>query len=230
MVQRGTAPYNLGQFAQVNVAITTALPRALVGTDPKKLIPLLGKSGEELGGRLGELLRSLQEGVSLASKAVLLESIDTVTIPARAERFAASEQFVLNYGPKTKPGVLISYLGDNFKQWFLGKVEEPLTKETTLRYAKLVKSSVDGPILAELGDKAETTLAQIYALLELQKNGEGGVLLTNGWANIFYVNGRAVDVYWLGDGWHVDAYSVTGPDRWDDGLRVFSRNSQSLGA
>ena len=49
--------------------------------------------------------------------------------------------------------------------------------------------SVDGPILAELGGeaKAETTLTEVYSLMEAQKNGENGPLLTNGYANIFYV-------------------------------------------
>ena len=101
---------------------------------------------------------------------------------------------------------------------------------TELRYAKLTRSSLDAPILEELGDKAEASLSQMYALMARQANGQEGVLLTNGWANIFYVrdiNGelRAVRVRWDGRGWFVDAYSVTYPNGWYDGNRVFSRNS-----
>lgn len=154
----------------------------------------------------------------------LLEFINTVTIPARAERFVASEQFVLNYGSKAEPGVLIAYLGDNLKSWFSGKTEGP-TAETKLRYSKVVKSSANGPILAELGDRAGTTLAQIWALMELQPNGEDGILLTNGWGNIFYMDDRAVHVFWYGGGWLVRAAPVTGPSWWLDGRRVFSRDS-----
>ena len=70
----------------------------------------------------------------------------------------------------------------------------------------------------------------VWDLLRLQSNGEGGVLLTNGYANIFYVrdtNGelRAVHVYWYagyGD-WRVHARSVGYPGAWDAGIRVFSR-------
>lgn len=154
----------------------------------------------------------------------LLEELGTVVVPATDSPFVARER----YGHKAKPGVRISYLGDNFREWFLGKTEEP-TGETELRYAKLVKSSVDGPILAELGDKAETTLAQIYHLT-LQSKGEEGVLLTNEWANIFYcrdVNGslRVMFVACRDYDWRVRADSVENPNRWHDGHRVFSRNS-----
>ena len=65
--------------------------------------------------------------------------------------------------------------------------------------------------------------------MSFQPNGELGVLLTNGWANIFYVlyaNGvlRALIVDWDGGGWGVSALSVSDPRRWFDGSRVFSRN------
>ncbi|MDO8473980.1 MAG: hypothetical protein Q7S62_00270 [bacterium] len=154
----------------------------------------------------------------------LLEEIGIVTIPATVEAFVAREKFVVG-SAKAK----ISWIGSNFEAWFLGRTEEP-SVETTLCYAKLVKSSVDGPILVELGDKAETALAQIWALMDLQPNGEEGVLLINGWANIFYAldaNGelRAVHVYWLEGGWLVHAGPVSSPYRWSGEHRVFSRNS-----
>mgnify|MGYP001579393795 CR=1 FL=1 len=154
----------------------------------------------------------------------LLKLIGPIAIPATTVPFAARAKFVVG-NAQTK----ISWIGSNFQEWFFGKTEEPLA-ETTLRYARLVKSSVDRPILTELGDKAETTLAQISALMERQPNDKEGVLLTDGWANIFYVRDvlgelRAVDVYWDGDGWGVGADSVTSPDGWRGGYRVFSRNS-----
>ena len=67
--------------------------------------------------------------------------------------------------------------------------------------------------------------------MEAQQNGEKGSLLTNGYANIFYikdVNGvlRTVRVSWGGGGWYVYAYAVTHPNGWDDGHRVFSRDSR----
>lgn len=158
---------------------------------------------------------------------LLLEAVGTVEISAIAERFVTQEKFVVNTSRKAP--VKISYIGDNFREWFLGKIEEPMT-EATLRHAKLLKYSADGTILAELGNTQETALAQVYALMKCQPNGESGALLTNGYANIFYVvdiNGilRAVCVHWVGGGWGVSASSVGDPGRWDDGSRVFSRNS-----
>ena len=35
---------------------------------------------------------------------------------------------------------------------------------------------------------------------------------------------RAVNVNWNDDGWNVNANSVSNPNRWNDGNRVFSRN------
>ncbi|MEA3323516.1 MAG: hypothetical protein U9Q12_04815 [Patescibacteria group bacterium] len=36
---------------------------------------------------------------------------------------------------------------------------------------------------------------------------------------------RAVNCNWNGDGWNVNANSVDDPNEWNDGNRVFSRNS-----
>jgi len=159
----------------------------------------------------------------------LLESLGTVVVPATTKKFVAKDRFVVDTSRKAK--VKISGLGDNFNDRFLNKTEEPIS-ETTLHYHKLRQSSVDKPIIAELGGeaKAETSLTEMFALMELQGNGENGVMLTNGYANIFYIRDVAgalcaVHAYWRGDGWRVAAYSVAGPDGWRGGRRVFSRNS-----
>ena len=164
--------------------------------------------------------------VGLKPLTPLLELIGTVTVPA-TQRFIAREKFIANTGRKAP--VKISYLGSNFLEWFLNKVEEP-RPEAQLRYAKLRKYSVDHPILTELGNSAETTLAEIFQLMLNQPNGENGALLTNSYANIFYVRDsnnelRAVYVDWVGGGWYVFARSVGLPYEWRGGRRVFSRDS-----
>lgn len=163
-----------------------------------------------------------------------LEKIGTTTIAAITEKFVVRDRFVLNYGLQAKPGPRISYIGDNVSSWFLGKIEKP-RPETILDYAKLTRPALDKEIRKEIGaEREETTLAEIYALMECQPNGEEGVLLTDGRANIFYVK----DAVGIGilcavsvrrgvsrGGWGVRAREVTNPGGWDGGYRVFSRNS-----
>ena len=166
------------------------------------------------------------------TKPSILELVSTIVVSATTAKLVAKEKFVIN--TKRNAPVKISYLGDNFKAWFLngdGKTEDPIS-EQTLRYHKLRQSSVDGPIIAELGGeaKAETTLSEMFSLMEKQKHGEDGVLLNNGWANIFYIKDsagvlRAVYVHWYVGGWGVIADSVEGSGRWLGGYQVFSRNS-----
>jgi hypothetical protein len=151
----------------------------------------------------------------------------TVTIPATTERFVANNHFVV--GTSVSAAVRISCIGSVFRRWLLGKVEE-LSGERSLRYSRLRKPLVDAPIIAELGEgAAETSLAEIWWLLEQQPNGEAGTLLVNGDANIFYVRDVdgimfAVRVFWDDLGWFVDAISVKHPNPWAVGDRVFSRN------
>ena len=159
----------------------------------------------------------------------LLELVSTVVIPARSTPFVARNKFVL--GTNATAPVKISHFSKNFTDWFLGKTEEPLP-EQTLRYHKLRQASVDAPIIAELGDeeKAETTLSELFSLMEGQKNGEDGPLLSNGWWNIFYIKDcncvlRTVDVRWYDGVWYVSAFSTEYPFTWYDGRQVFSRNS-----
>ena len=195
-----------------------------------------------MGKKMGKELKSVS--VEPASQP-LLTLAGTVKVQP-VNKLGVNEFFNEN-----NSSVKISYVGDNFKTWFYGKVEvQPNADETepgegpyrtlgengadksVLRYHKLNRRSVDGPIIKELGgeDKVKTTLFHIAALMLKQPNGKQGALLTNDYVNIFYVhdiNGvlRAVDVCWDGDGWDVRAGSVEGPRGWDAGCRVFSCDS-----
>ncbi len=173
-------------------------------------------------------------GEQVTNEPSLLELVSTVVVPATTSKFVAKEKFIRDTGRKAK--VKISHLGGNFTEWYLagdGKTEDPIS-EQTLRYHKLRQSSMDGPIIAELGGeaRAETTLTEVFSLMEKQSNGENGALLTDGYANIFYVRDsagllRTVGVYWSwsADGWLVYALSVGNPSRWNAGNQVFSLNS-----
>lgn len=88
---------------------------------------------------------------------------------------------------------------------------------------------VDEPFMTEWGGelesaKVETTLGQMFFLLEKQGKGEPGALLLNtGYLNIFYIrdtNGvlRTVGVSWHYYGWSVYAFatSIESMDERDD--------------
>jgi hypothetical protein len=145
--------------------------------------------------------------------------------PAETLPFKADETFF-----NKKADMKMIEDGSNFKSWFGGKVEEDVP-EGELQPLALMQNAYDREIIADLGGeaKAEVTLAEIWQLMERQANGQEGALLTNGYANIFYVrdvNGvlRAVDVDWDGDGWFAGADALDAY-RWIVVRRVFSRNS-----
>lgn len=172
-------------------------------------------------------------------KSDLLEPLkSTIETPA-VEEFRAIDNFRVTSDKDRKTAeVVIGFIGDNFKNAYLGKggkIEENIPAGK-LQVNKLRRASVDGPIIAELGGEAlaETTLAEMFHTLKLQGRGQKGALLTNGYANIFYVrdtegNLWAVGCRWdsgYGD-WLVDAYSFTLPSRWDAGRQVLVRDSGS---
>jgi hypothetical protein len=187
----------------------------------KKLIEQVGEKGPDL---------LLQGKLKIeAIKESILNWLCTTKTSATTEKFVAKDKF-----RKDSREVKFRGIWNSFASWFLagnGKIEEPIG-EQELRYGNLTKDSVDGPIIQELGGeaKAETTLTELYELLKKQANREDSDLLTNGYANIFYIRDtsgvlRAVFVLWRVAGWCVGARSVENPDDWCAGNRVFSRNS-----
>jgi hypothetical protein len=181
-------------------------------THPKEAVALFVKT-------VNDHVKSATQAVV----AILGEIITTVTIPATTEKFVVKDKFKVDISKEAK--VKIAYVGDDFKEWFLKKIEEP-SPGSTVYGRQLNKDSVNGPIIAELGgqEKSETTLSEIYVVMEQrQANGETGEFFS-------YVRDitntlRAVRVFWIGRGWYVGAVSVGGPREWRSGDLVFSRNS-----
>lgn len=163
----------------------------------------------------------------------LLELVTTVEIP-EIRGFTPEDKFKIG----VVDGVKIGWLGDNLRNMFLnngGRVEFNVPA-STLRVHRLVRNSLDAPIITALGgeDAAEISLAAVWELLKKQGSGGRGILLTNGYSNIIYVRdatGRLWAVYCRWDAdcgfWCVDARSVTRPFRWFAGNRVFSRDSDT---
>lgn len=178
---------------------------------------------QDLTDAIAEMLDRLVNGAkSIVSK--LLEFITVVKIPA-VEKFMAADKFVEG---RITDGVKVAWLNSDFKSHFLSKIEKGV-EVAELRVHKLLCGSKDLSIRTEIGeDKEETKLSYLWSLLKLQGNGVKGVLLTNGWANIFYIrdtedNLWAVYAHWCDDGWSLFAASVVRPDPWIAGSQVCSR-------
>lgn len=176
----------------------------------------------KLGGMEG-VQRFLAGSIEVVVKKILT-LVTTVRIAAGG-RFVVAEKFRIG----ETDGVKIAWLGDNVKTNFLDKIEENV-KAAELKIHRLEQDSLDAPIIAELGDVAETTLADFWELLKKQGLGQKGGLLTNGYANIAYIRDTndglwAVRARWRADdgGWSVEARSVADPDGWFAGNQVVSR-------
>lgn len=123
----------------------------------------------------------------------------------------------------------VGFTGNNFDRFFLNKVENDIRAGKVVVH-ELKKASFDKPILDELGDRAEISMAHFFDLLERQKDGGAGVLLANGYVNIAHIrdaegNPWAVDACWdsANRSWLVNAGSVEHPYGWSGGNRVLSR-------
>lgn len=169
----------------------------------------------------------------------LLKFIGTVMIPAMTEDFIAKDKFAVNTSDDAE--VKISGRGSNFDKWFLSRIEK-IVGEISLRCGKLLRPSIDGPIISECGgsNKVAATLFSIWYLMRTDKLDkklwhifyiEDDILFPEDEA-LTYVNTkgikcvlRAVYCGWGGAGWFLLASSVDDPRGWSAGLPVFSRNS-----
>ena len=187
---------------------------------------LSGPDGAEWKKELGKFLHKRPTWQDAPG---LLMLTGTVVIPV-VPPFSVVDRFVVGI----QDGVVIGYVGDNFKRMF-GNHAEPETPDTTLRIHQLMKLAKDPAIIAELGGEqtAETTLGQMWEMLKIQGEGQDGRLLNNGYVNIFYVRSQvdnqlwAVLCFWRSGRryWVVSARPVSAPLGWIAGGRVFSRDS-----
>lgn len=175
------------------------------------------------GDLLAQVLQVV-DGLATITLPKILQQVATRTISA-VTKFVTADHFKVDTS-KTAT-VKLGYLG--LSKELMDKVEENISAGEVAVHT-LLKDSLDEPILKELGDRAETTLANLWELLTKQGHGRKGTLLTNDNWNIFYIrdtNGKlwAVSAIWdarYGD-WSVCACSVGSPSRWLAGRRVFSR-------
>jgi len=133
-----------------------------------------------------------------------------------------------------KDGPVKFWFSDNFRNWILSQEFGYVGRKGALEKHDLPRAMTDEEILKEFNVRPYASIAdalsEIYDLVSVQPNGQGGDLLTNGHANLFYVrlkNGDAVVLYvrWRSGAreWCLRA-SRTVENGWSAGDRVFSRS------
>lgn len=211
----------IGQWTEFVAEVVRQLPRA----DDPRLPVIVDKYSNGSGGFQGALLKKdLEEALLSSNKEPKLLRRVGVAAVYGTEKFVARDHL---------KDANVGWMGDNFKKLFLSNVEEAVADIAVAIY-RLEQSSLDAPIMAELGERTVIKLAHFFELLKKQSCGESGVLLTNGYVNVAYIKGGdgnvwAVRAAWASGGrcWHVEASSVESSRRWLGGRQILSRDSIS---
>lgn len=132
---------------------------------------------------------------------------------------------------KTRKGLWPS---DNFQNFILAAAKDEAVQvaDAAIGYADLTQAANDAEIAAELPEShvfedVDAFLSYLGDLIETQWGGKDGVLLNNGYANIFYVkvNGSVFVVFvycYAGRRIWLCGASRLADDRWYAGSRAFS--------
>lgn len=141
----------------------------------------------------------------------------SILIPATTENFVAKENF-------SNDVIKISFMGRNFKEWFLSKVESPFPGGLVYGY-RLNKSLFNEKL-------AGITLFEFFNIIKRQANGEIGSLFINGRVNVFYVYDigntlRTIKIFWYDGGWYIRAFPLESPKDNRVGSQVFSNENLS---
>jgi hypothetical protein len=182
---------------------------------------LIDKIGVDGVGKLlsGEWIAGEPDKVASTCRKIIADLLELVGDPVElpsVDRFVVRDKFQVD-----REGELpLSYVGEDFTGRFYGIVEEGIGA-APLQLYRLVRSSIDGPILSALGGEGETriALAHLFAYLQIADRSK--------W-HFFYVTDAegmlwAVDSYWRDNGWDIESYSATYPRGWRGGGHVVAR-------
>lgn len=166
----------------------------------------------------------IQDRSERTSSLGLTRLLTVVPLPGRA-RFVAAEHFRKSIASEAR--VRIAWIGRNFRRHFLSKIEENV-RPAEIGIHRLRRSARDAAIIDAIGERHETDLAHLWAMLLRQPAGETGALAVRGSANVFYIraaNGTlwAVDAVWGGAGWEIGASATDDPRPWRAGRVIISR-------
>ena len=142
-----------------------------------------------------------------------------IIVPADNNEFIIKDKFVVDVRKEAK--VKISYIGNNFLEWFMEKKEGSFPG-STLQGQSLLEDIFDIEILEELGGAAEITLREIYTILEQKLSSENTDYFI-GYACDIYDELREVIVSLDKEGYDIEAYTTEYPSELYLGNIIYSR-------
>lgn len=197
-----------------------------LGVTPEEFHVLFTPDGEaHLEKMIGGLKKKpIVEAVKQA--VVVLAFVATATVPAIATPLDPNEAFQNHQG---------LYVYGDFREYVLPALKSiSSVPEAQFTLSSLALNASDLAIRNAIPKNHLAEWYHILSFISQQPNGEKGVLLTNGYANIFYMLGVggqvfAVRVHWHSGNreWNVRAWGLDGNGRWGAGSLVFSCNSQT---
>ena len=173
-------------------------------------------------------LKQLSSRYPVLAETRLLKPVSKSTVPARTKPFNAAEFYQIGTG---------LYVYDTFADRLDLSARQTVDSAPERPYvASLLKANAyDRDIRKELPDTHLSTLEDIAGLIEAQPNGKSGFLLNNGYANIFYVEGKngevfAVGVDWISGNrkWRVFDWELDGIGRWCADRQVLCPGNAAL--
>lgn len=209
-------------------------------------IPVAGDLYMEIDGRLHEIKRQIRQDKypfdPIALKRHLQSAVDGrfgtskfgiyfsdrgITYPLLPEvkKFVVKKYFVRNLEKKAR--VRISYVGDNFSNAFINRVENNVAPRRcgSVSFSNGSSEIELDDVVRDYFGTTDMMLAHIYHFMMIQGHGEKGSLLTNGSANIFIADRdgqlRAIYVLWDNRGWCINAFNPTGTELWGRGRLLF---------
>ncbi|MEK9185680.1 MAG: hypothetical protein AAB863_02790 [Patescibacteria group bacterium] len=208
--------FNQGQLAQlssiINIGIATALPKVAKNLDAKTTLRALEGRGQEFAGHLELALeQALNNMLVLAPRGFVVVTL--------AERHDPDAFYW------TRSGL---YVWDDFRSKIVSGAR-PSEAGAIFKIERfdLTRQLGDEEIERALpkshlfGDDAVCAL--VASLITRQPNGEEGVLLNNGYANLFYTSSCVVYAHWSagGRGWDIHTWGRC-DFRWIADGRAFS--------
>ena len=171
------------------------------------------------------VIRNTVEAIDLFAEAVrnrgvgskkLLKFLRTISFTA-IDNFVAAEKFREG---ETVDGIKVGWLGNNFKDFFLKKVEKSIPA-LEMREHELVTGSRDPAIITELGgeEQVESLLAHFWEFLKTADQTLWHVRYIRDVNGVLW----AVCGGWDGGGLNVEAIPLARPFGWDVGDRFLSR-------